>query len=311
MAYPSIPVRPWSRMSAAMLSMSLITACVTAPSGTQGDPDPAGDPPQAITLTFKAMVGDQELVTSGNSPRHDDPTYDGVGQDAKTVRPADFRFYVHDVQLLTADGAPVSLTLEQNAWQYQNLALLDFETAATAETNATVTGTAPRGTYTGIRFTLGVPHELNHTDPGAKAAHGILSKEDLATGLTWPWLMGRIYGRFEFYVKKADNQEQIFRFHLGGTGATNPTYDSSYDGFNPLQTVLKNPNRPVITLPNFDPSKDVVAADLKTLFANIFVAEGGHFQPVDNNNSLNSDTEILLKNLGLAGASEQKLFRKL
>ena len=304
------------RLSTFALSATLLTACVAAPSGTQGGKDDHAHEPesQAIALNFKAMVGSSPLVTSPSTPTGNDQTYSGVGQDSKTIRPLDFRFYVHDVELLNSEGATVSVTLDANDWQYKNLALVDLDAGATPEQHAAVTGTAPKGTYTGVRFTLGVPHALNHTDHTAgQAPHPILSAENHAAGMTWVWLSGRIYARFDFNVLQADETEKKFVFHLGGTGATNPTkQEGSYTGFDPSQTVMESPNRPVITLSDFDPTKDVVAADLKTLFANVNVESGGNYMPAPMTAQANNpDPKILLKNLGLSGGADQKLFRKL
>ena len=67
-------------------------------------------------------------------------------------------------------GSP-SCTEQDGLWQYENVALLDFEDktggcrdVGTVETNAQVVGTVPEGDYTGLTFDLGVPFELNHID---------------------------------------------------------------------------------------------------------------------------------------------------
>ena len=64
-------------------------------------------------------------------------------------------------------AAAIPVTLDQNNFQNGEVALLDFEDATgncegTAETNTTVTGTVPTGTYSGVVFELGVPFDVNH-----------------------------------------------------------------------------------------------------------------------------------------------------
>jgi len=62
---------------------------------------------------------------------------------------------------------PVNLT-QDGKWQYQNVALLDFENKSggcangTVETRNQIVGTIPKGNYQGLQFTLGVPFNLNH-----------------------------------------------------------------------------------------------------------------------------------------------------
>ena len=82
---------------------------------------------------------------------------------------SDFRFYVHDVRLVTDTGEEVEVTLEADAiWQQEHLALLDFENGqghclnGSEQTHTVLSGHAPERTFTGLRFTLGVPFDDNH-----------------------------------------------------------------------------------------------------------------------------------------------------
>jgi len=72
--------------------------------------------------------------------------------------------YVSEVHLIEASGRVVPVTLAQDGiWQFENIALIDFENGSgacrngTAPTNTTVRGSVPPGNYTGVRLTLGVP----------------------------------------------------------------------------------------------------------------------------------------------------------
>ncbi|HEY3499144.1 MAG TPA: MbnP family copper-binding protein, partial [Polyangiaceae bacterium] len=117
----------------------------------------------AFTIDFSAVVGAEPFDCSG--------VYTNVGADDSSIRPVDFKFYVHDVRLLDESGTPVAAALEQDGlWQYENVALLDFEddtglcANGTAATNSLIRGRVPAGKYRGIAFRLGVPFELNHAD---------------------------------------------------------------------------------------------------------------------------------------------------
>ena len=78
-------------------------------------------------------------------------------------------------------------------------ALLDFENATggcvngTPDVNDRVTGTAPAGHYTGLRFTLGVPFNKNHTDLTTQPSPLNL------TALAWVWNAGRKFARLRFF----------------------------------------------------------------------------------------------------------------
>src|SRR5690606_7445391 len=117
-----------------------------------------------VTITFMPVVGAQAFACG--------QTFSGLGTTAASVTPTDFRLYVHDVRLVRADASEEPLTLEQDGlWQYQNVALLDFEDGTggcgngTAQTHAVLTGTVAYGAYNGIKYKLGLPFALNHGDP--------------------------------------------------------------------------------------------------------------------------------------------------
>lgn len=136
-----------------------------------------------VTINFEAWVGDEEFACG--------QSYDNVGISKSTVTPTDFRFYVSDVALVDEDGNAFPIELEQDGkWQYQNVALLDFEDGSnacdngTAETRSMVVGTIPEGDYTSLQFSLGVPKKLNHED--AAIAPSPLN----LTSLWWNWQGG-------------------------------------------------------------------------------------------------------------------------
>lgn len=224
---------------------------------------------QPVSLRFAAKVGGQPFACG--------TTY-SLGNPSTAVMPNDFRFYVSDLALLDASGKVTPISLEQDGkWQYKSVALLDFENKTgacangTAETRDRIIGTLPKGSYTGLKFTLGVPLELNHND--ATLAPSPLN----LTGLWWNWQLGYKFIRLDLQKpmmhssnspspkahKAAGGHAEAsggFPIHLGSTGcAAEPPAQKP--------TVCQNPNKAVVTFPRFNANQNVVVADLVQLVA--------------------------------------------
>ncbi len=163
-----------------------------------------------VDIPFAAEVGDVAFDCAQE--------YDGIGTTNATVSITDFRFYVHDVRLMRADGEAVALELEQDGlWQYENLALLDFENDSgacsngTSQTRTVVRGAVPVGAYVGLSFRLGVPAELNHLN-AAKAPSPLN-----LSALFWAWTSGYKYLRVDSIATGAAGP---FNLHLGAGECT-------------------------------------------------------------------------------------------
>lgn len=204
-------------------------------------------PERPVEITFAGMVGDEEFAC-GRS-------YGDIGTGAGQLLPSDFRFYVSDVHLVTLGGREVPVTLEQDGmWQVENVALIDLEDGSgpcaafgNAATNATVRGTVPAGIYTGIRFVLGVPFDLNH-------GNSAIAPSPLNfTAMFWSWQQG-----YKFI--RVDTADDKFRVHVGSTGCQS-------DGPSRPPASCNEPNRATIRLDGFNPEHSVIAADLKALLA--------------------------------------------
>ncbi|MSQ18417.1 MAG: hypothetical protein EXR39_02365 [Betaproteobacteria bacterium] len=75
---------------------------------------------ERLDIRFSATIGDRPLACGER--------YDNVGAGKSSIAIADFRLFVSKIELIQSGGMAVPLILEQdNAWQYQGLALLDFE----------------------------------------------------------------------------------------------------------------------------------------------------------------------------------------
>jgi uncharacterized repeat protein (TIGR04052 family) len=208
---------------------------------------PAG--PQAVSVRFAARVNGQPFACTR--------TYTGVGSTNSTIQPLDFRFYVHNVRLVTRGGQEVPLTMTDNVWQRSGTALLDFEnqtgscTGGTADTNAVVVGTVPAGDYVGLRFTFGIPFAQNHQDAALAPAPFNY------TSLWWNWNGGYKFARLDF---ASTGQPQGWFIHLGSTGCNAASGTQA-------PTACSEPNRVEVALTGFEASRNVVVADLGRLVA--------------------------------------------
>ncbi|MBM4376222.1 MAG: metallo-mystery pair system four-Cys motif protein [Deltaproteobacteria bacterium] len=234
----------------------------TAGTGGAGGSGPAaststgGGGSEAITLTFAAEVGGQPFACG--------TSFDGLGASKSKAELLDFRLYVHDVRLLDGkDEVPV--TLEQDGvWQLEKLALLDFEDKkgkcanGTTEKNLTVRGTIPAGVkYDGVRFKLGVPFELNHSDASTAPSPLNLS------GLFWNWQGGRKFLRID---AMAEGAMKAFNLHVGSTGCDG---DPASGGV----TACTSPNVATIELAGFDAAKNTIVVDYAAMVAAVDFAK--------------------------------------
>lgn len=253
---------------------------------------------QPVSIQFKAVVGDADL-NCGKS-------YPNIGTTKSTITPRDFRFYVHNVRLVDHDGKEAPVELKQDdKWQLDNVALLDFENATgscangTPETNTAVVGTVANGHYTGLRFTLGVPFEKNHTDLTKMPPPLNL------TALAWVWNAGRKFARLDFSSTGAPRGWAI---HLGSTGCMpNETKTT-------IPTKCSEPNRVEVSISDFDPAKDTVVADLATLLQDSNVDQAGKMMSGCMSGPTTPACGPLFSNLGLPFSDQpvkqQAFFRK-
>jgi len=198
-----------------------------------------------VTIDFAALVGDEPFAC-GNS-------YENLGLAGTTVTPSDFRFYVHNLRLIDSTGREVPVLLDQDGiWQLEDLALLDFEDKSapcnlgTVQTNTSVRGVVPAGSYDGIRFSLGVPFRMNHQEVGVAQSPLVL------TAMFWSW-----QGGYKFI--RIDDATDLVRVHVGSTGCETDAPNSVIG--------CARQNRGEVFLPRFDPQADTIVADLAALLA--------------------------------------------
>ena len=234
-----------------------------------------------VTIWFQAVAGSAELACG--------QSYDGIGTSKSRIEPKDFRFYVHNIRLLDENGQEVPIALKQDGrWQFEDVALLDFEDGTgacsngTADLNTQLVGRAPADhIYHGLRFTLGVPFAINHTN-----VTQVPSPLNL-TAMSWTWNAGRKFARIEF---ASTGNPQGYTFHLGSTGC------QPSQGITTPPTFCAHANRVEVSFPTFERDSNVVLVDLAALLqdSDVDVASGACTSSADD-----PDCAPLFGNLGL------------
>lgn len=232
-----------TRVTLPLLVVTL-AACGPVSSGTDAGTHTHQDVTQ---LTFKAKVGTQDFACG--------QTYQ-VGTPATQYKPRDFRLYVHDVVLTTEDGTDVPFTLtDDGTFQRAGVALLDFEDKTgecgngTDVTNTVLKGNAKGGHYHKLSFTLGVPFDQNHQD--AAAAQAPLN----STAMFWNWMGGYKFLKVDGTTTGLPMGHNL---HVGSTACQMGATPNSVSS-------CTNPNRPRITLDEFNPELNTVVLDLAAL----------------------------------------------
>lgn len=218
--------------------------------------DAGSDAGSKFALSFEGRVGAEAFSCS--------KTYAGLGTTTATVEPLDFRFYVHDVRFVRADKSEAKVQLDQDGtWQLDDIALIDFEdktgTCAngTAPTNTSVKGTVAPGTYTGVKFKLGLPASRNHADVSTAPSPLNLS------ALFWSWQSGYKFLRVDSRLAIGDGGVPdggvpVFNLHLGSSGCTGDP-----DGGT---TVCTNLNLAEVAL-DLNPQSDTIVVDYAAVIA--------------------------------------------
>lgn len=212
---------------------------------------PAGetDEPESVTeLKFEAYVGDEPLSCT--------ESFDDFGDADAPVDVTDFRFYIHDVEVIDSDGEHHRVELiDDGVWQNERVALVDFTDRhghcehASSATNDTVELAVDAEHVEAIGFSIGVPFELNHDD--VATADSPLS----LPAMFWNWNAGYKFLR----IDTESGDDAAFRFHLG-SHRCRPAADGGVEG-------CDDPNRPRVQIDSIDVDNQVLRFELAALFA--------------------------------------------
>jgi len=206
--------------------------------------------PQSVTLNYNTVIGSQNFACGTAY------TVNGTGN----VKFRDFRFFASDFRMILSDNSEVPVTLmNDNTWQSNGIALLDFETGScgstpamgsgSTETNKTIRGTIPAGSSSlkGVKFTLGIPDSLNFLNVTDQPSPLNIN------AMYWSWTSGYRFAKIEF---STDNfTTNITNFHLGSTGCSGGTCANKY---RPTVSVTK-------TSGTFSMGSEAVTLDLNSL----------------------------------------------
>lgn len=173
----------------------------------------------------------------------------------------DLRFFVSNIKLVDADGAEHGLSLTPDeSWQQAGVALIDLENGAkacsngTADMHTSIEGTVAAADIVAIKFTVGVPFELNHANP-------LLAQPPLdRAAMHWHWRSG-----YKFLRAGVSNPSDSFWIHLGSTGCEGTIQNITGCSF---------PNRVSVELQNFSPDTDKITVDLAELFRGVDLDDG-------------------------------------
>lgn len=253
-------------------STALLTAC--GGSSDSSTSLPMVNTTQTVSIQFAAQANGKDAQCGAVNE------IANLGTSLKKAEIQDLRFYVSGLGLVNDKGQTVAVTLDKNVNQDFGVALLDFEDATGACTgdakiHTAITGKIPAGTYTGIKFTLGVPDTfvdssgntivLNHSNTTATTA-----PLDVAA-MAWSWQGGRKFAKIEFQpVGGVINQKgtpettddatvSSWVVHMGATGCTG----SDTTGYS-----CTNPNLAPVSLPSFNATSQKIVLDIAALLAN-------------------------------------------
>lgn len=250
-------IRTFAVSSALLVAASTMACQTTPPASTpvaqaQSPAEAPAGPTREWTIPFSITAGATPVDCAGSYT-----TADGV---AWTL--SDLRLFVHDVRLVAADGSEVPAPfVVASPWQNEHAALLDFAGGtAHCEGASPVTNTSIRvlgpaeGTFTGLRFRVGVPFAANHADP-ATATEPLQQMS-----MHWGWRAGYRFVRFD--LQSGEQQAEV---HFGSTNCIGET------------TAITSCGRPNVAevAVQGDPSTTTVAIDLNQ-FLNAATIEAAH-----------------------------------
>ena len=272
---------PLSLPLALPLALALALAGCGGGGGSGGSGTTPETGPRQVSIEFAAKAG--QVPVDCATP------IAALGSSALRTELSDLRFYVSEVELIAVDGSTARVTLDDNEWQHPaaGVTLIDLEDGTgacalrgTPGMNEVVEGTVPAGDYRGVRFTLGVPSEFNHTDTVVEAAPLDIQ------AMAWSWQAGRKYIKIEVdplggVTRPADPTANPpitegfsprWNLHLGATGCTgNPVSGETVS--------CASSNRVELRFDNFDADAQRFVLDLQSLLltSDLSVDYGGPY----------------------------------
>lgn len=254
----------------------------------------------------------QSVLTLRGQPTGCAVRYDASMGLGRPFSLADARLYLSDIELFEVNSQTWRpLVLQENQWQQPRVALLDFENATgacssfgSASTHDRLVGNIVPGTYRGLRFSLGLPPELNHIDPNT--ARGPLAE----AGMFWTWQAGYKFVKFDIRAESGQTAPIRYNVHLGSSGCT---------AVAPMMAPTApcaRPNLAKITLASFDPHTQRLDLALDPLLA-VQITEQDRSPGCMGDPTGASHCDVVMRSLGLdpqsgqceQGCTHQRIFR--
>ena len=257
-------------------------------------------PMLCMALTGCAILA--ACVESGNQSAEIQFTIADIPGNAH-IEIANLQFYISEVALLDDAGNASKLQLTaREPWQSTDVALIDLsgsrlvnaagERAGARSGNDTLIGVLEARdpqTFSGLRFDLGIPFELNHANPLTAAP----PLNHMA--MYWAWQTGHKFLRAEL-----SEGGRAWAFHLGSTGC------ASASAIRPPSGECAQANRITVELTNFDPLAQGLQLELGQLIAAMRAAD---YAPCVGNYAHNPACEAPFELTGIASEdTAQRLF---
>lgn len=151
------------------------------------DPEPT---PANFAVNFAVKWGNNDLTLS--------QPY--AGPDGRNYQIDALKYYVCELSLIKPDNS---------VEQVKDVSLVDLY----KPDSKTVAGEIEPGSYTGIKFGIGLDATKNHTDPSSYAIDHAMST---TTGMFWTWFTQYIFAKVEGYADTTGGfADQTFLYHTG------------------------------------------------------------------------------------------------
>ena len=189
------------------------------------------------------------------------------------------QFYIHNVMAKDLNGKWHKLEIKPKVDISGQVILIGGVCGQDIEWQTQLTTSLQESEIKGIKFTLGVPFELNHKNPITQPAP--LNQPDMF----WTWQMGYKFARIELASKESE-----WIFHLGSTGCQSPA------PVRPPKENCKNPNRAEIIFDDFS-ADSKINIDIAKLIEGVDIKTETNCQSSQDNKLC----QLLLPRLGIGG----------
>ena len=239
-----------------------------------------------VAINFKFAVNGKPFSCS--------QTYTGVGNNpdagAQVFLPSYARFYLHDVKLGGPNGAdvPVAIT-DDGVWQLSDagIVMISADTGACkgdAPAHLQVIGTAPEGTYAGLKFKVGLPFAANHLLNTGRPSP--LDQSEMF----WSWTAGYRFLKIEgFDAAKKSLPGGLL--HLGSAGCVPAGSD--------YPTSCAFENLVDVAFPTFNTATNSVVLDIGTIFKDTDISVNVSGPPGCMSAPTDPECPAMLKKLGI------------